>query len=631
MALYHFGYSIGHQSIMKHFSPPSNLNAYQLYQQVNRIAKRTSRAKNPDWYAEPLDVPRQWHLWMDGEEVVSVLFDRVAKRWAEGPDMSCLVGGMDAELSNEDTEELHAGLAEALRSRELGGRVKSLGVILHLADEFAVMDPARDYSARGDFDKLQALLQGGAEEVLGDSTVEPLVNTWRLLPCWGVKEGKRNMVLQMSRCRENFLSIIREYGVENNVAIRAAGMAAPLQVLRLAPFYLEWKAGRGDIIVMVYRSFSALAVLNEEGELVLLRSLAHRPGMECPSGLGDVLVNTRASTGLSNPVVTILPMGSKAGQDGVTGDLTSFFSQREPMDIGFNELDQLDFLQEVPGHRLEMFIGDEEALAATIKDKDLQDNTTFTGLSSGWASQDFFPVSVEEEERYPTWQDLQLRKWFGVVKMSLLVAVVGLAIWGGLKVMKITATEAWQAGDQGVTISQGRALLVKEQQQLDYWQPVMQKRSQGWLVMEVLLDLFPEGSGVVMDRCDYTISIVVPARRGGKNAAKAGFVRQWDIKGFAKSKASKHLNNLSGNAFVKGVFQEIAEKHGAGEFDMRVEGRNLNVTLQREQKKYPKAGVLGKDDADYNTGFTLVIRQRFSVEDPLALPSKMAGVVAEKK
>ncbi|MCF6314203.1 MAG: hypothetical protein L3J39_17275, partial [Verrucomicrobiales bacterium] len=249
---------------MKHFSPLSKLNAYQLYQQVNTIAKGTSRAKNPDWYADPLGIQRQWHLWVDGEEVVSALFDRVAKRWVEGPALTCLVGELEEVLSNEDLEGLYAGLAESLRSRELGGRVKSLGVVLHVADEFAVIDPSRDYSARGDFDAVQSALQENPKEVLGDSTIDPLLNTWRLLPYWGVKEGKRNMVLQMARGRESLFTALRQYGEDNNVAIRASGIAAPLQALRWAPLYLEWEAGRGDFIVMVYRRFRALEVLNEE-------------------------------------------------------------------------------------------------------------------------------------------------------------------------------------------------------------------------------------------------------------------------------------------------------------------------------------------------------------------------------
>lgn len=630
---------------MNNLRHPSELNPYQLYQQAKRVAKRTSRAKNPDWYEQAFAIQRQWHLWFDGGEVVSALFDQGANRWAEGPGLSFLgredegdAGSIGEGLAQKvgmkpaDREELQGALAEALRSRELGGKVKSLGVVFHVADEFAVLDPAREFSSMADFDKVQEILQEDPKEVLGDSTVDPLLNTWRLLPCWGVKEGRLSMAVQLERRREGFFAAVREYGEDNNIAIVVVGVSSPLETLRLAPLYLDWEQGRGDVIVMIYRNFSAMAVLDGAGELLLLRSLAHRAGVEYPIGLGDILLNTRTSVGLKNPVVSILPMGVGGAQEQVTQELTAFFARREPMDIGFSELNQMDALQTVPHHRIEMLLGDGVAMGALLEGKPLGENHTFSGLAGGWATQDFYPVERAEMEKYPTWQELRMRKWFGVAKVALLVALTGMAVWGGGKVLKAISSEAWQTpGLDSDVASTAMAKLVKEGKEADYWEAIMENRSPGWLVMQLMMDLFPEGSGVVMADCTYSITTerATSGSGGGKKAEGLGFSRKWEITGFAQENGLAYLTKLGSTGFMRSQFNATAKQYDARSFDMEVAKRTMRVTLQRDQKSYPASGVLGKGGEGYSVAFTLTIQQSFAADDELAVPIE-SGVVAKK-
>lgn len=618
---------------------PSELNPFQVYQQAKRVAKRTSRAKNPDWYKEAFAIQRQWHLWFDGEESVSVLFDQQAGRWVEGPELSWMGKGgrgediesvaeglsQGHELTPGEREELHGALMEALRSRELGGKVASLGVVLHVADEFVILDPAREYSSNPDFEEVQALLKEAPQEVLGDSTIDPLLNTWRVLPCWGAKENRLSMAVQMERHREVFFEAVRKYGMDNNIAVIAAGVSAPVETLRLAPLFLEWEQtkGRGDIIVMIYRNFSALAVLDGDGELLQLRSLVQREGVDYPVGLGEILLNTQASAGLAEPVVTILPMSGKAAQQKVTKELTSFFTQQAPMDIGFSELEEIGALQTIPNHRIEMLLGDESGVEALLEGKPLGENRTFVGMAAGWATQDFYPVDRVEDEKFPTWRDMQMRKWFGLAKITLFVAVIALGAWGGLKVLAAMKTEAWQASRVDPAVAAKRMVqLEKEQKELDYWEAIMQKRSPGWLVMQFVMDLFPEDSGILVTDYSYVISkeLLDSRARKKKKAEALGFMREWKITGFARRDGLSYLTNLGGKDFMRGQFEAMATKYHSEGFKMEVPGRTLNVTLQREQKSYPVSGPLGKSAEGYTTSFTLVIQQRFSSEDELAIP-----------
>jgi len=623
---------------MNNFKHPSELNPLRLYQQAKRIAQKTSRAKNPDWYQDPNKVQRQWHLWLDGEEVLSSLFDQKAQRWVEGPTLSWL-GREDEESSvtveggfairqfeSKDREELHGGLAEALRSRELGGKANSLGVILHVADEFAVLDPAREYSGNRDFEEVQALLQVDPKEVLGDSTIDPLLDTWQLMPCWGVKELKVNVAVQLGRQREEFFSIIRDYAEDNNVAVIVSGVSAPLEALRLAPIYLDWSQSeeRGDIIVMMYRNFSALMVLNEVGELVLLRSLSHLTGKEYPSNLGDTLLNTSTSAGLSNPVVSILPMCGGTGKEQLTAELTTFFARKNPMDIGFTDLDQLDALQDIPNHRMEMLLGDEAKLGSLLENNPLMETATFTGLAEGWATQDFYSVIDVEAEKFPTWQELQLRRYFGIAKVGLLGLVIAMGTWGGLKVVKTLGTDEWQAKaiEPEAAASGGKR---KEKAELDYWQSIMQTRSEGWLVMQLLLDLFPEGGGIVITDFEYKILAgQTSGKSSGSKAKGLGYSRQWKFSGFSTPEGRSTLAKLGSTGFMTNRFEEFAGKYQSTEFELEAQGRSVAASLEEDVKAYAGSGSISREEAAlYSTSFMLLVTQRVFETDELAVPIKV--------
>ncbi len=615
---------------MIEFKHPSQLNPYQIYQQARRIAKRTSRAKNPDWYVSPVEVQRQWHLWIGKEEVVSAVFDRKAGRWIEGPEVPWLINSVDnseaLESERNDVEAVHSALAEVLRSRELGGKVKSLGIIWHVANEFAVVDLSRDFSGLTDFDDVQNSLQQDPQLVLGDASVDPLSHTWRLLPYWGVKEGgRRSVVVQMSKDSENFLSTARDYGEDQNIALVTMAVSAPLEALALIPLYLGGEElDRGSIVIMQYQSFSAMAGLNAEGELTLLRALQHREGADYFTGLGDVLLNTKALLGLDDPVVHILPMKEGSGTEGLTSELTKFFAGREPMDVGFIELDQLVGLKAVFGGKLEMLMSDAAENFKDLAGDSLFENVTFTNLyQGGWALQDFAPLPLGVQEVYPSWKDLQLRKWFGVGKVALVLLSLGIILWGGGAYMSATATEGWKLNQGSIDgLALKTAELNKKKHEIEYWEKIMRTRSEGWSNMALLLKLFPQNKGVVVTSFRYTAESFP---LGGKKETEAGVKRQWAFQGFAIPQAVPYLNSLGTTKAVKKLFTDLAEETGAEEFDMSQSTRVLNATMQRKQGTYPASGTLPPEEAGkYQIAFDMNITQSYIAGDDLAIPLKQA-------
>ncbi len=613
---------------MIEFKHPSQLNPYQIYQQASRIAQKTSRAKNPDWYVIPVEIQRQWHLWIGEGEVVSAVFDKKAGRWIDGPDVSWLLGDdgdiEEVESGRERGEAINAALADVLRSRELGGKVKSLGVVWHVADEFAVLDLSRDYSGIVDFEEVQNSLQADPQLVLGDASSDPLTHSWKLMPYWGVLDGgRRSVVIQTLRTPEEFLSVVRNYGEEQNIAIVTMAASAPLETMALIPLCLEEEdLQRGSIVVLQYRGFSALVGLDSQGELILLRSVQHRDGVEHVSNLGEVLLNTKALLGMDEPVVHIFPMVKGSGVESLTAELTRFFIGKEPMDIGFIELDQLKVVEGIPASRIELLFGDSAAVGEGLKKTALSQNVSFSNLhEGGWALQDFAPLPLEVQEVYPSWRDLQLRKWFGMVKVVLLLACVGGIVWGGITYKAATSTPAWSLTEEdSLAVTTQSAKLNKNKEEIDYWEKIMRTRSEGWSNMELLLKLFPQDKGVVITSCKYTIGNLV---LGGGKSKEVGVERRWDFQGYAKPAAISYLNDLGTTKVVKQFFNEFAEDTEAEEFDMTKPTRTLNANLQRKQGTYPVSGALSTAEAaKYTIAFDMNITQIFNTGDDLTIPKK---------
>ncbi len=641
---------------------PSVLNPWQIYRQSKLLLKHTSRANNGDWYLPALELDRQWHIWIDGGSIVSSVFDKRSGQWFEGPrailprdtgaGAHTRTGAMDTEaikdlnesldqaqldaifahFEEDDLRSLHESLSRLVRGKDYGGKVKSLGVVIHVADEFALMDLAPEYSSDEDFEGSRELLQLDPAEVLGDSSLDVKGNAWRLLPYWGIDEGERRSVaVQVSRHFQPLFFELERYSESRNVPVITALVSAPLEALRLAPLMLEAEdlTNSGNIMVFQYRKFSALSVLNESGELVLMRALQHRPGQDYPSGLGETLVNTAASVGLSDPLVTIANM-SGLNQDALVSELSSFFASRPPMNIGLVTPSEVPGLgTDLAGGRVEMTLGDSARL------EKLQANAVYTGaetfkeLERDWARQNFYGRSKEEMEVYPTQKDLKMLRFFGYAKFLVLAAVLGVIGWTSFDYIKAATTEAWRVSqDQAQTASVTLQKLLKDRERVNYWENVMARRSEGWLVMEVLLQLFEPDSGLIVSECTYSLE----GERDSDKSKTLAFNRTWKIKGYARSEGTEALSRLSSNTYLKKRFEELAAEFAAESLRLDTDTRTLDVSMQQRQSQMPPSERFPASIArHYRNSFEITINQEFSEQDDLALTMKPPAIAANEQ
>jgi len=612
---------------------PSELNSWQTFRQAKGLLKHTNRASNPDWYAEAHQLDRQWHIWLDGVNVVSAVFDRKSGQWFEGPPpIFPNSQRSDAEVAFDDSEirGLHENLHLMIQGKELGGKARSLGVMIHLADEFAISELAPEFSVDEEFAEVSELLMADPAEALGDDSVDRIGNSWRLLPYWGMQEGERRSVaVQMSRHLQPLIDELQNYGEARNIPVVVAGVSAPLEALRLAPLLLDPNEDNrcGNIFVFQYRRFSAMAVINESGDLVQMRALQHRPNQEYPSGLGEILVNTSASVNLADPQVHLVAM-NQISQEPLTEELAQFFATNAPMNIGLVSPGEIEGLGSLPGGCIEMAIGDGARVRRLEANAPLADSQSFTELAGGWATQNFYGLSDEEKSFYPSQKDLKLLKLFGMGKLAMILAVVGLAGWTGFDSFRKMTTDAWKlaTGTADQTVSSLNA-LEDENAKIKHWENLMARRSEGWLALELLLELFPSSSGLIVTECDYNVNSETGGdRRGGDQMA---FSRKWVIKGHARPEGVGLLSKLGSSTFLKEHFTKLAEQYGARSMRTDMDTRLLDARIQQRQGQLPVSQRFPAHFArHYRTSFELTITQSFNDRDELALNIKPP--VAEK-
>jgi hypothetical protein len=345
-------------------SDPSELKPADVYKQARLVASKTSRASDRNWYKDALDLPWQWHLWFDGgQHVTSTTFSRSDNSWRSGPEIP---------LSNLTTAEGTADLlGELLTTRYFAQRPAAVGIVLHVADEFALAGLAKPSGdVAEDLDIIKFNLIDDPRECLADREVSVETTSWRLLPFWGAVPGQtRATAIALSRSREAFLHQLLSHGEDLRVPIRIAVTAAPVEQLAALPLMEPTMAG-GRLVVLPYLKYTVVFALSPSGELRGLRPLGHRGGANLPSGLPDILGSMAVAAELSNvgpgghrpkvlvasPDASVLEAVARSLEGGGMGG--------QGMEVESVNLSTHPALEAIPGRRPEFLVYDHRAVDA---------------------------------------------------------------------------------------------------------------------------------------------------------------------------------------------------------------------------------------------------------------------------
>ncbi|MCH7227147.1 hypothetical protein [Haloferula sp. A504] len=565
----------------------------------------TSRASNDGWYSNPLDLDLQLHVRVDGDRVESRLFHAPTAAWSAAPDLD--------ESLFRDPSEVPA-YAEQLLALARKAGVQALGIVLHVADEFATTEIKPELDNPGALAELREAIITTPGEVLDDSSLSTDDHSWRLLPYPAAGSDSIATAIILSRHAAPFIEALREFGIAKNFPFVTLSVSAPLVALLALPKLKTDAVTAPFLAVLPYPVFTVLAFFNEHGDLLLLRTLQHR-GQRRPSNLRHAAATTAAAMEMADPDIHILPLAGEPDPQ-LAADLRIVFEGSNIHEVDWRETDY---------HNSDAQVSVEMVISTKLReevDTPLAASHTFSTLGSeGWAIQDFIPVPAEVAEVYPSRMEMKMLRTARWVRFGLIGAVVLCFGWIGLRLLDMVRQPEWTFNE---TEAQGVAgklsALRKEQQRIAHWDNLLEDRSKAWTSMEMLARFFPERSGFLVRTFHHSAN---PENVPGQ--AKLGFVKQWRINGLAREDSLEKLADLNTREGISAAFTEIARVTGNQAFRTDLPTRSIIVNIKTLEnagyKPKPPEEVIMTDESSYPFLFDLTITQRFEADDPLAVSS----------
>lgn len=575
---------------------PSELSTWQCFLQARRINQNTSRSKNSDWYANPRELDAQLHLFLEGDAIV-----RASHRAVSGGNVTWTnVEPPKLGAEEADTQDYFSAYFET----HLKKKHRSLGVILHLADEFAISELAQFTEPPEDYREIQERLEFEPREVLEDHTVSVEDLSFRFMPYRGQDNVPfAGVAITVSRKHHELLRQFRVCGEQANFPIRTSAASAPLLALASLPLLIEAKPEKPFCVLFAYQDFSVVAFFNENSELALLRSIRHHSG-----GIPDnahVIVQTMAvSLELADPSVFLLCLSQRASEMHGSLEGASRLNWQDVSDLR----DDLPLEFQIAG--LESASENENSLATTRTFADFAEN--------GWPSQDFLPAGPEEEQLHPGAVDMKI---LGFGKLGVRAAAALLILFLGflgVRAFQILRDPAWH-NQTSSRADAGNALLQNDITRFKQWDAFLQDRSKAWVTMELISRTFPDPSSVVITEVNHTAK-----PEAVRDLATISLVKDWKIHGFANDDSLEQLTALNTRDGISSAFKKVHRVTGNGSVDPDPSTRNLVVNLlASENKRYnPEKGP--GPIYQFPFTFTLTISQRISSDDPLAIPAAAA-------
>ncbi len=570
----------------------------QQYGQACSILRNTTRASNPAWYLNALELNFQLHLRTDGAGITTFYHDCKKSQWSNGPSLS------DEIL--HDPARLDSFVAEALRSARSNG-ASSLGVILHVADEFATTELKPELNNPAALSDLRDTAVSDPGSILEDSSILADQATWRVIPYPAASSEVIGTTITISKQHAPLLARLREAGEAENFPIITHALSAPLVTIMGLSQSVEPTPGKPFVGVLQYPWFTVLAFFNEHADLRLIRTLQHR-GLRRPTNFRNALTTTNASLEFVDPDLFLLPLGEKVDTT-LSADLKITFTTSRV------EVIQQASIEGIPTWCPEPAIS---ARPAAIPQPDT--SHTFTILrEEKWALQDFLSTPKDLVEIYPSRSDMRLLKLLRLSRVALFAVAVLCIAYLGFGMVDLILRPEWAFDPREADTIKGRlAGLTTERQKMEHWNNLLEDRSKAWTSMESLSRMFPESGGMLVKTYTHTAK---PDSTPGK--AKVGFVKEWKITGYARDEALEYLNTINTREGISAHFNEISRITGNSAFSPNTGNRNLVVNVRTQEnssyKNLPPEEINDADQSTYPFTFDLTITQRFEATDPMAI------------
>jgi hypothetical protein len=594
---------------------PSNaLSELRATHRSARAQAKLNRLLSPYAFQAALEQPQRWHLFYDGEQVVSVVAQGTGetRSWAEGPKLS------KADLAQP--QMLKAGAKALLEGWKPARQNQTgLGVVLHLADQLDLGLVQEDFENPELFEQARAIVRETPAQVVTDLSEQPdPAIQWRYYPIIG---AQRAVAL---RHQVEFLPAFEALA---DLDVKVAVHSAPVEILAI---YLKLCRQAIDekphCFVFFYDHFTVLAPAYQG--LLNIAVLPHRQ-QEFPAAFGDDLFSLLETLGfVASCVLSLIRCGT-----------------RDPT-LLFNELDAYTRRLQKSADGIEIQIPDnemfwhalDELAHGKVKPAIVQRPEFLSEYREWFGAGKEFPLSSGIESDIRRFGALSLENFWPDDKQardkrlprSLAILMMGLRAGRICGLLFLIGLGAWltffvAAAFQGEAlrvlpdIIRGKRAdfeqLTATREYLDRWDKILTPRSQAWSAMDFILDLLPEGKDIVCDKIRYAMKQA--DMRGGATGSNtaSGFSREWVIDGFCDDQGRTYIARLQEASAIKGVFASTAARLSDPGF--AISGKRTVKVVLREEANPQFANATPGAGLPYK--FLLVVTQIISGDDPSAL------------
>ncbi len=577
---------------------PASLNVLQQFSQACSILRNTSRANNPAWYQDALELDFQLHVRPDGPQISAFYFDRKKATWTDGPTLS--------EEILEDSSKLEPVLTDILRFARSNGAT-SLGVVLHIADEFATTELKPELDNPAALPDLRDTAIHDPVSIVEDASILADQAAWRVLPYPAAGSEAIGTAITLSRQYAALTTALRQTGEKANFPIITQTLSAPLVAIMGLAQSLKPTPGKSFVAILQYPWFTALAFFNEHADLRLIRTLQHR-GMRRATNFRSALATTSASLEFVDPDLFLLPLGPDVDTTLEANLKVTFTNSR------------VEVVNQSPVEGIPAWCP-EPAIAATPLPADQAATShTFTILrEEKWALQDFLPTPREVTEIYPNRSEMRLLRLLRLSRVAIVAITLLCLAYFMFGIIDLVRRPEWSFEPSQAQLIKGRlAKLTSERKKIDHWNNLLEDRSKVWTAMEAFSRMFPQSGGMLVKSYSHSIK---PDNTAGQ--AKVGFVKEWKITGYARDEALETLNALNTRDGINAQFSEVARVTGNAAYNPTTGNRNITVNVRTQEngafKPIPPEEASVADTSTYPFTFDLTITQRFESTDPLAV------------
>jgi len=550
----------------------------------------------------------RWHLFYDGERVISVVAQGTGATlaWSPGPAMETAELGK-AERLQALAKELSHGLKLSMSNQT------SLGVVLHLADEIDVGIVQEAFENPELFEQARALVRETPSEVVTDLSIDqdPAIQ-WRYYP---LLSGQRAVVL---RHRIEFFGALQTL---TDLDIKVAVHSAPIEMLALyLKLYAEAIEEKPHCFVFFYDRFTVIVPANQG--ILDLKVLPHHQ-QNVPPAFGDDLFSLLERFGLVGSCVLFLIQCGTQDPTRLFSELDAYASRNH------KNADGLDI--QIPDKET-VWSAFDESTPGKVKSEIIQRPEFLTEYNEKAGKEFSLSLGIKGDlqrfgilSRETFWQDDQksrdqrLPRSLAVAITALLAAriagilcLLGLGGWLALSVAGESHGDPLRLLPEMVSSKQIELTeLLETRKYLTLWDSILTPRSQASSAMDFFLALVPEGHDVVCDRLKYAIR-----QSEAKAGNSGGFLREWSIDGSCTDQGRDHLERLREGSTISGIFASTAVRLTDPSFRVS-DTRIVKVVLREETNpQFDVANKLGV--LPYQ--FRLVVTQTFAGSDPLAIP-----------